>query len=96
MPIKMPMISSCDVTSCSYNADKKCHTMAITVGDSSCAMCDTFIDSGSKGGDRAVTGGVGACKAVNCRWNQSLECTAGNIVVGMHSSHADCKTYSDR
>jgi hypothetical protein len=96
MPIKMPMISSCDVTNCSYNTDKKCHTMAITVGDSSCAICDTYIDSRSKGGDQAVTGGVGACKAMSCKWNQSLECTAGNIVVGVHSSHADCKTYSAR
>jgi len=96
MAMSMPKISSCEVTDCSYNSDKKCHTMAITVGDQSCAMCDTFTKMSKKGGDVGVTGAVGACRADNCKYNKSLECTAGNIMVGLHSSHADCKTFSAR
>lgn len=96
MAIRMPIISNCEVTECSYNKDKMCHTLAITVGDSTCAMCDTFTKMNTKGGDGDVTGGVGACRADSCTFNQSLECTAGSILVGLHSNHADCKTYTPR
>ena len=68
--------------------------MAITVGDSECAFCDTFTKASMKGGDPAVTGGVGACKASSCKYNKSLECAAGSIHVSVHSGHADCATYS--
>ncbi|MBI5409550.1 MAG: DUF1540 domain-containing protein [Nitrospirae bacterium] len=96
MAMTMSRISSCEMTDCSYNSDKKCHTPAITVGDMSCAICDTFVKSSQKGGEAATIGGVGACKADNCRFNKSLECTASNILVGMHSNHADCKTFAAR
>ncbi|RJQ53854.1 MAG: DUF1540 domain-containing protein [Nitrospiraceae bacterium] len=94
--MSMSRISACEVSDCSYNTDKKCHTMAITVGDMSCAMCDTFTKTGMKGGDPGTIGGVGACRADNCKFNKSLECTANNILVGMHSNHADCKTFTAR
>ncbi len=51
MAMNMPRISRCDVTECSYNKDGQCHTMAITVGDASCPMCDTFVQAGVPGGD---------------------------------------------
>jgi hypothetical protein len=96
MAISMSRISECDVTNCSYNIDKKCHTLAITVGDHSCAKCDTFLESGNKGGDLEVHGGVGACKAADCKFNAAYECTALAIKVGKHSSHADCETFTPR
>ncbi len=94
MPMTMPKITGCDASDCAYNIDKKCHALAITVGDSGCAMCDTFIKSGIQGGAPDMTGAVGACKASTCRFNKSLECTAGSIIVGLHSTHADCKTFA--
>lgn len=96
MSISMSKISRCDVTDCSYNIDRKCHTLAITVGDTSCPMCDTFLKAASRGGDQEVLGGVGACKASDCRFNSSLECSAPSITVGPHSTHADCTTYKPR
>ena len=94
--MRMPMISICEVTDCSYNSDEKCHALAITVGDSLCAMCDTYDSSKSKGGDLSVSGGVGACKSDNCKYNKSLECIANSITVGMHADHADCMTFASR
>lgn len=70
--------------------------MAITIGDSSCAMCDTFARMNKKGGNPAIIAGVGACKSDNCKFNDALECTASNVIVGMHSNHADCKTFAAR
>ncbi len=96
MTLPMSKISECDVLSCSYNIDNKCHTIAITVGDPSCPMCDTFFESEGKGGDMDVLGGIGACRTSDCRFNKSLECRAGDIHVGVHSGHADCKTYTPR
>lgn len=94
--MQMPQVSNCDVTTCSYNSNNKCHTPAVTIGDESCAMCDTFAKMKKKGGDLGIIAGVGACKADNCKFNSALECTASTILVGMHSNHADCKTFSAR
>lgn len=96
MALSMSKISACEVTDCSYNIDKQCHTMAITVGDGGCAMCDTYTKMGQKGGSTDIIGGVGACREGDCKFNQSLECNAGSIRVGLHSGHADCITYSRR
>jgi hypothetical protein len=96
MAMSMSKISECDVTNCSYNVDKKCHTLGITVGDQSCARCDTYFDSGTKGGDLEVSGGVGACKTADCKFNTAFECSALAIKVGRHSGHADCETYTPR
>ena len=94
MPMKMPKISDCQVVDCSYNKAKKCHALAITVGDGQCPMCDTFAKLGKKGGDPEVTGGVGACRAQDCKHNKSLECSANSIHVALHSGHADCTTFA--
>ncbi len=96
MAMTMSRITDCEVIECSYNKDRKCHTPAITVGDTSCPMCDTFTRQDQKGGDPQILGGVGACRADDCKFNESLECRANGISVGMHSNHADCKTYSTR
>jgi len=96
MAMSMSKISDCSVTDCAYNKDKKCHTLAITVGNAHCAMCDTFTQMDKKAGDPAIIGGVGACRAESCRFNMSLECTAGSIHVGLHKGHPDCTSFTAR
>jgi hypothetical protein len=89
----MSRIAKCSVEQCSYNKGQQCHALAITVGDSDDPKCDTFLPSGSKGGDMAATGKVGACKVSVCRFNESLECSAGQIEVGTKQSMAYCLTF---
>lgn len=97
MTISMSQISECDVTDCSYNLNNRCRTIAITVGDGACPMCDTYVQISQKGGAGGdLIGGVGACRASECVHNRSLECTAGAIKVGRHSGHADCVTFAQR
>lgn len=94
MPLAMSKITGCEARDCSYNMNGQCHTIAITVGDEGCAMCDTYTKYENKGGASDVIGAVGACREADCLYNQSLECNAGSIKVGMHSGHADCVTYT--
>lgn len=91
--MKMPNISACDVTECSYNQNKKCHALAITIGDGNHPHCDTYCHSGSKGGDPGSLGKVGACKILNCKFNQDLECSSQGINVGFGIDEADCLTF---
>ena len=94
MAMNMPKISACEAVDCSYNRNKQCHAMAITVGGpEACACCDTFLHAGKKGGVADMTGSVGACKVDACTFNSSLECAASQIKVGMHEGHADCATF---
>ncbi len=92
----MPVVNACEVGSCSYNRDRNCHALAITVGDSLHAHCDTFFSTSSKGGDPSAPGHVGACKMADCRHNVDLECQAPGIAVGYRQDQADCLTYAPR
>ena len=98
MEKEMVKISSCDVVDCSYNKHNACHTLAITVGGPGdpCPNCDTYMHGNQKGGIVDVQGGIGACKVENCSFNQSLECSAPSVKVGMHESHPDCFTYQPK
>lgn len=96
MAVKMPEVKTCTVGECSYNANSKCHAIAITVGHSSHACCDTFFKTSHKGGLKSVNGGVGACRQENCRFNKDLECSATAIMVGLPEGHADCMTFQAR
>lgn len=96
MAMTMPKILDCSAEECAYNGKKQCHTLAITVGDASCPMCDTFMKASKKGGSMDMTGGVGACKEDNCKFNTALECSASGIHVGMHEGHAECMTFAKR
>lgn len=96
MTMTMAKISACQITECSYNKDKGCHALAITIGNGTCPMCDTYTKLGKRGGDPEIMGGVGACKSDTCTFNKALECTASSINVGMHKNHADCLTFSAR
>lgn len=92
----MPLVRECSALSCAYNADRRCHALAITIGDTGHPHCDTFCDIGAKGGDLAVLGRVGACKTADCAFNRALECTAPAIVVGYARDDMDCTTYRSR
>lgn len=96
MATGMPKILDCVMMDCSYNKNKECHAMAITVGTEGHPMCDTFIKLPQKGGVMDMMGGVGACREAGCKFNQSLECSASGIHVGRHADHADCSTFVSR
>jgi hypothetical protein len=90
----MPKVERCRATECSYNADEMCHALAITVGDmADHPKCDTYTDFATKGGDPSTIGAVGACKVTDCRYNESLTCTAASIHVGRAQDEADCLTF---
>ncbi|MFW6146028.1 MAG: DUF1540 domain-containing protein [Planctomycetota bacterium] len=92
--MKMPNVSSCDVTQCAYNANGRCHAMAITIGDGSHPTCDTFCEGGSSsGGDPEAIATVGACKVASCMYNQRLECQADQVRVGYEGDEIDCLTF---
>ena len=90
----MPVVNQCAVEDCAYNQDHTCHALAITVGDTVNARCDTFFSSTAKGGDPSSTGRVGACKVAACRHNVQFECGAPGITVGYQQSEVDCLTFA--
>ena len=91
----MSKVTLCDATDCSYNRDRKCHALAITVGEVE-PCCDTYFQAQGKGGAADMIGGVGACKVQNCVFNKEFECSAGSIKVGIPSGHPDCITFKAR
>jgi hypothetical protein len=92
----MPAVTECAVAACAYNHAGACHALAITVGNTRHAHCDTFLADSAHGGDPDVTGRVGACKMSGCVHNVALECQAPGIAVGVQRNVADCLTYSPR
>jgi hypothetical protein len=95
--MKMTKIKECNVSECAYNSEDLCHAMAVTIGhDSEHPMCDTFCQSGRKGGEKDIIAGVGACKVASCEYNQRLECHASSIKVGRQSDEVDCLTFQHR
>jgi hypothetical protein len=95
--MNMPNVSRCEAEECAYNSKQTCHALTITIGHGTHPMCDTFTDSGVKGGDASATAKVGACKVDSCRWNAKLECSAPNITVSLHQGTcADCATFKQK
>ncbi len=90
--VKMSQVLDCDAVNCVYNKDKKCHTLAVNVGDTE-PLCDTFMAGPSKGGFEEVIGGIGACKVSGCSFNKSYECTSKGVHMSLVGDHVDCKTY---
>lgn len=93
--MQLPVITKCAVDACAYNAKQACQAPAITVGDSGAliAHCDTFFVAPSKGGIKADSGHVGACKVTDCRHNKEFTCRADGITVGFNLNGVDCLTY---
>jgi hypothetical protein len=95
--MKMVQVKQCDIRECAYNWDTMCHTLAVTIGhDEDHPMCDTFCQSETKGGQKDMVAGVGACKVSACEYNKALECQASSISVGRRSNEADCLTFERR
>jgi len=91
----MSRINECKVAQCSYNAENRCNAIAITVGNSSMALCDTYINTVRSGGIKGLIGGVGACKAQNCKFNRDLECCSDDgILISTVGGHAHCTTFA--
>lgn len=93
--IEMPEVKKCEVSQCVYNMENNCHARAITVGDGSNAMCDTFADLSMHNSRREIAG-VGACKVSSCTFNNDYECQAENITIGKFENQAKCTTYAAR
>ncbi len=89
--VEMSQITMCNMSTCVYNKDNRCHTLGITVGPH--AECNTFSHASGRGGFDEVNGGVGACLAANCQFNDRLECKIQKISVVSHDRHPDCETY---
>jgi hypothetical protein len=95
--MKMSRIERCQATECAYNSNGSCHTIAVTIGHpGGCPDCDTFFVSGSKGGDKGATAGVGACRMASCQHNSRLECSAPSISVGPTEDHVHCLTFHEK
>ena len=92
--MEMTKVTKCEMSDCSYNADKECHAMAITIGDAVHPKCDTFFQSMIKGGGGDCVAGVGAYKVSSCVFNASFECQASGISVGYRESEPDCLMFS--
>lgn len=92
--IEMPNVSECTVTECAYNTEQKCHARAITVGDGSNPMCDTFFQSPTHTSATGIIAGVGACKVSICKFNEQFECQAQSIKVGHKQGDVECLTFS--
>ncbi len=92
--MEMTQIQACNMSACAYNMNDVCHTPGINVGPH--AECSTYTHGSSRGGFREINGGIGACLASNCKFNNQLECNASNIDVTIHDRHADCETFQVR
>jgi hypothetical protein len=93
--IDMPVVGTCFVSECAYNAGQHCRARAITVGDGVHPGCDTFLDATPHARETGHQAGVGACKVSACQHNDDYECMADQIAVG-HGDTACCLTYQQR
>ena len=91
--MEMSKVIKCKVSDCAYNVDDCCHTIAITIGNSTSPKCDTFCHSAVKGGEASCTAGVGSCKTSSCIYNSNLECGALGISIGYNGQEPDCLTF---
>jgi hypothetical protein len=40
-----------------------------------------------------MSGQVGACKVISCKFNQSLECSVPGVTIGHEGNDVDCLTF---
>lgn len=94
--IEMPVVSECAAIECAYNLNKACNARAITIGDGVNPGCDTFLQGSQHTKKSDQIAGIGACKTINCKFNEGLECITDNIHVGHIQNKVNCMTYSAR
>ena len=93
--LDLPLVDACSVGNCAYNVKDRCHAKAITIGDGVHPGCDTsFLKSSRHAKDTSIIAGVGACKVLDCSYNNDLECSASSINVGMEGDSINCLTYT--
>jgi hypothetical protein len=93
--MEMSQIVKCNVSTCVFNRGNSCHILGITVGPH--GECNTsFNHANASGGFDEVKGGVGACLATHCKFNDRFVCKAQGIGVTVHDRHADCETFQPR
>ena len=88
-------VTDCQANNCSYNRYGNCKTIGITVGGPE-PLCDTYINTGSKGGVVNKKARVGACKVGNCLHNEALECMSKGIQVLFQDNQASCGSFLSR
>jgi hypothetical protein len=95
--LEMPEVINCAQNGCAYNTNLACHARAITVGGGTSEhLCDTMIMAADHT-RREETAGVGACKSVNCTFNEDWECAAeGGININALAGQAECQTFRAR
>ena len=94
--MNMPQVIECNVSECAYNTNKKCHALAITIGDQMIPHCVTFFKMMPKGGDSSAIASVGACKVHACAHNKSLVCQAPEVIVGYLNQDIECMTFTKK
>ena len=93
--MEMAKVQQCDASECSYNQNNGCHAFAITIGDESNPMCDTFCSTTEKASGTQMAG-VGACKVTACTHNDHLECNCSQIKVGHNGGQINCMSFEQR
>ncbi len=97
--MEMSKILFCDMESCAYNRQQKCHASSVKIGhphegcDLAHPMCDSYTKSSEKMpvSNRAV---IELCNEDCCSYNKMYQCTAAGISVAYHREHPDCRTFS--
>jgi len=89
----MVRVKSCDASECNYNADEKCHAIAISIGVGRQPVCDNFLKIGEKMGISEIDGIIGACSVENCQFNRMLECGAEEVLLKKNSVHVECYSF---
>ncbi len=96
MARRMPFIIGCDAEDCSYNRNKECHALAVTIGVSGLPQCDTYASLTGKGGAAETFGTVGACREALCTFNESLECASAAVLIRLRNGRPNCIAYQTR
>ena len=93
MSSRHALVTDCRALNCFYNRSGSCKTIGINVGGPE-PLCDTYINTGSKGGIFNKRAHVGACKVETCLHNEALECMAEEIRVIFRDDRALCGSFS--
>ena len=89
-----PEVGKCEVDGCTFNKDKTCRALSISVGGPH-QECDTFILGNNKTGSDGATS-VGACNVPGCNYNKNSRCHSEGINLAWHGNHADCMTFAEK
>ena len=88
-------VSACMTVECAYNANEKCHAIAVNIGQDE-PFCDTYYESSQKCIEADITALVGACKTDTCMFNECLVCSAEGIHVSRENGSVKCLTFQQR